>query len=87
MTWLTNISHTMHWYKVAGGNILIMVGMSGSATVAGMSWLDQLDAHAAAYGIITASCIGMLGVFVQLWKASNERKHQKVIEADLRSKT
>lgn len=72
--------------KVAGGNIIIMVGMGGGVTVAGMSWLDKLDAHTGAYGIIAASSIGMLGVFVQLWKAWNERKHQKVIEADLQSR-
>jgi len=54
--------------KIGLGNAMIGAAAASSSTVGGMSLLEAIDTHAAAYGFIGAFTLGFIGIIIQRWQ-------------------
>ena len=70
--------------KVTAGNAAITTSMVGSTTISGMSFLDRLDEHSLAYGLMGTFFIGVSGLVINLWRVRQERLRDKATLAEER---
>lgn len=66
--------------KFGIGELLMALGMGGTATISSMSYTEKLSQDAGNMELVITTCIAFFGVLIMGFKAWDQHRHHKEIE-------